>query len=60
MEGNLGLARTLLRFGADPGIRDKRFDSTPLGWGRHLGQEQLIEMLEPLTAPDEPEAAPGP
>jgi len=31
-----------------------RFGSTPLGWTRYFGQEQLIELLEPLTAPDEP------
>jgi len=49
-DGNLELARTLLRLGADPGIRDKRFDSTPLGWARHFGQQAIIELLEPLTA----------
>ena len=54
MEGHLDLARSLLRLGADPGIRDQRFGSTPLGWARYFGQEQLIELLEPLTAPDEP------
>ena len=34
-DGNVELARTLLRLGADPDIRDQRFDSTPLGWARH-------------------------
>jgi ankyrin repeat protein len=58
-EGQLDLARSLLRLGADPDIRDKRFSGTPLGWARYFGQEQLIELLEPLTAPDEPEAAAG-
>ena len=51
-DGNLDLARTLLRLGADPGIRDTRFDSTPLGWARHFGQQEIIELLEPLTAPE--------
>jgi hypothetical protein len=46
----LELARTLLRLGADPDIRDNRFDSTPLGWARHFGQQPLIDLLEPLTA----------
>jgi ankyrin repeat protein len=59
MEGRVGLARSLLRLGADPDIRDHRFGSTPLGWARYFGQEQLIELLEPLTAPDEPGNAPG-
>jgi ankyrin repeat protein len=49
-DGNVELARTLLRLGADPDIRDHRFDSTPLGWARHFGQQAIIELLEPLTA----------
>jgi len=50
-DGNLELGRTLLRLGADPNIRDERFDSTPLGWARYFGQQALIELLEPVTAP---------
>jgi ankyrin repeat protein len=49
-DGNVELARTLLRLGADPDIRDHRFNSTPLGWARHFGQQSIIELLEPLTA----------
>jgi len=48
-DGNVELARTLLRLGADPGIRDERFGSTPLGWARHFGQQALIDLLEPIT-----------
>jgi ankyrin repeat protein len=48
-DGNLELARTLLRLGADPNIHDQRFDSTPLGWARYFGQTALIELLEPIT-----------
>ena len=48
-DGNLELAQTLLRLGADPNIRDERFDSTPLGWARYFGQQALIELLEPIT-----------
>lgn len=50
-DGNAELARTLLRLGADPDIHDARFDSTPLGWARHFGQQALVDLLEPLTAP---------
>jgi ankyrin repeat protein len=50
-DGNLELARTLLRLGADPDIHDARFDGTPLGWARYFGQQELIDLLEPLTAP---------
>jgi hypothetical protein len=58
MDGRLDLARNLLRLGADPGIRDQRFGATPLGWARYFGQEELIALLEPLTAPEEP-SSPG-
>jgi hypothetical protein len=49
---DLDLARTLLRLGADPDVRDGRFDSTPLGWAHHLDRPRLVELLEPLTTPD--------
>lgn len=48
-DGNLELARTLLRLGADPDIRDERFGSTPLGWARYFDRRALIDLLEPLT-----------
>jgi len=51
-DGNLELATTLLRLGADPDLRDHRFNGTPLSWARHFGQEELVELLEPLTAPE--------
>jgi hypothetical protein len=54
MTGHLDLARSLLSLGADPDLRDQRFDSTPLGWARHFGQQRLIDLLEPLTAPESP------
>jgi hypothetical protein len=49
-DGHLELARTLLRLGAAPDLRDHRFDSTPLGWARPFGQQPLIDLLKPLTA----------
>jgi ankyrin repeat protein len=55
-DGNLELARTLLRLGADPDIRDHRFNGTPLSWARHFDQPELVELLEPLTAPPEPDS----
>jgi hypothetical protein len=36
-----------------------RFGSTPLGWARYFGQEQLIELLEPQTAPADAETDAG-
>jgi ankyrin repeat protein len=58
-DGNLDLARVLLRLGADPGIRDARFGSTPLGWARHFGHDSMAELLEPVTAPDTADADGG-
>jgi ankyrin repeat protein len=48
--GNLGLAHRLLALGARTDIHDQRFDATPLGWARHAGQQELIDLLEPVTA----------
>jgi Ankyrin repeats (many copies) len=50
--GNLELTRTLLRLGADPDLRDQRFDSTPLGWARYFGQDAIVGLLEPVTTPE--------
>ena len=49
-EGDTALTRLLLSIGADPDVRDKRFDSTPLDWARHFGQAETAALLEPLTA----------
>ncbi len=48
-KGDVALARMLLDLGADPDIPDKRYQSTPLGWARHLGQPALADLLEPVT-----------
>jgi Ankyrin repeat len=48
-DGDVELARLLLRLGADPEARDARFDATPLGWAEHFGQRATIELLTPGT-----------
>jgi ankyrin repeat protein len=48
-EGDLALARLLLRLGADPGIMDARFGAMPLGWAHHFGRPEMIALLEPVT-----------
>jgi ankyrin repeat protein len=47
--GDRALVELLLSLGADPDIHDLRFDSTPLGWARHLDRPALVELLEPIT-----------
>lgn len=51
VNGNVELARRLLDLGADPNLRDQRFDATPLDWARHFHQLATAALLEPVTAP---------
>jgi ankyrin repeat protein len=44
-QGHGGVARLLLAAGADPAVRDGRFDATPLEWARHQGHAALVEIL---------------
>ena len=48
--GDADLTRTLLDLGADPDIRDKRFNATALEWARHFQRLATIELLEPVTS----------
>ncbi|MDG4830313.1 hypothetical protein O7627_13490 [Solwaraspora sp. WMMD1047] len=51
VNGNVALTRRLLDLGADPNLRDHRFDGTPLDWARHFHQSSTAALLEPVTAP---------
>jgi ankyrin repeat protein len=46
--GDVELVRALLDLGADPKLRDGRFNSTPLGWAEHFDQKAAVELLERL------------
>ncbi len=48
-EGDLALAEQLLAAGADPNIRDHRFDATPLGWADKFGHSHMIALLRSIT-----------
>lgn len=39
------MVRRLLELGADPDVRDARFDGTALDWADHLGHELIAEIL---------------
>ena len=51
-EGDLAMARLLLSLGANPDVRDARYDATPAGWARHFGQDEMAELLQPITSED--------
>ena len=43
--GEMAIAGLLLDAGADPNIRDDKFNATALGWARHFGREDFAELL---------------
>ncbi len=47
--GETDAVRMLIELGADPSIRDARFNATPLGWSEHFGQQAMADYLRPLT-----------
>jgi ankyrin repeat protein len=47
--GDVEMTRLLLDLGADPNIKDNRFDATPLGWASHFERQATIDILSPLT-----------
>lgn len=52
--GDPELVRALLAGGADPDVQDDVYASTPLGFARHGGQEEIVALLEPVTRVDQP------
>jgi ankyrin repeat protein len=49
LAGEVAVARMLIGLGADPSIRDARFNATPLGWAEHFRQTAMADFLRPLT-----------
>jgi ankyrin repeat protein len=47
--GELDLARTLVERGADVAAHDPIFDDTPLGWSKHLHQDDTATYLGQLS-----------
>ena len=43
--GAMDIARLLLEAGADPNIRDDKFDATALGWAEHFGRPDFAELI---------------
>jgi ankyrin repeat protein len=43
--GDTAMVELLLELGADPGVRDSRFDGTPAQWAEHFGHDELARLL---------------
>lgn len=48
--GHLATVRKLIELGADPTVRDPRFQGTALGWAAHNHQQEVIDYLTALEA----------
>lgn len=46
LRDDLELARVLLSAKPDLEIADAEFHSTPLGWARHFGRDEIVRMIE--------------
>jgi GNAT superfamily N-acetyltransferase len=44
--GDAGLVRLLLTANPDLDIEDTEFHSTPLGWARHFGRQEIVALLQ--------------
>jgi ankyrin repeat protein len=43
--GAMDIARLLLEAGADPNVRDDKFDATSLGWAEFFGRQDFAELI---------------
>jgi ankyrin repeat protein len=48
-QGQRAVVELLLERGADPSIKDVRYQSTPLGWATHMGKDAVIAVLTELS-----------
>jgi len=46
------MVELLLGLGADPNLKDREFDATPLGWANHGRHQHVVDRLAPITEPD--------
>ena len=44
--GSIELAKLLLDAGADPNIRDDKYNATALGWAQYFGREDLAALIK--------------
>jgi ankyrin repeat protein len=51
--GDLDMVKLLIELGADPNLRDRSYNATPLGWAEHNGQREVAEYLLALPVIEE-------
>ncbi len=49
--GHLEVVRLLAEHGARLDVRDRMYDSTPLGWAEYLGKSEIADFLRSRNAP---------
>jgi ankyrin repeat protein len=48
-QGQRAVVELLVARGADPSIKDVRYQSTALGWATHMGRDEVVAVLTELT-----------
>jgi ankyrin repeat protein len=48
-QGQCAVVELLLARGAEPSIKDVRYQSTPLGWATHMGRDDVAALLTRLS-----------
>jgi ankyrin repeat protein len=48
-QGQRAVVELLVERGADQSIKDVRYQSTPLGWARHMSREDVVALLTELS-----------
>jgi ankyrin repeat protein len=48
-QGHRAVVELLVERGADPSIRDVRYQSTPLGWAKHMNRDDVVALLTELA-----------
>jgi len=48
-QGQRAVVELLVERGADQSIRDVRYQSTPLGWAKHQGRDEVVAVLTELS-----------
>jgi ankyrin repeat protein len=57
LNGHRAMLELLLQRGADPSVRDAKIGAEPVGWARHAGRTEIVELLERAAKRSPPPSA---